>query len=98
MKKSFYYLIVEKNAAARLKLVIAKEMKKDNLDPLLDGIVKQLKKQEPLPTCHEKKYWERLTKAELIDQLQLFEKLVNYAGNRYCKLSKEAARYEKEDS
>ena len=98
MKQSFYYLIIGKNAAARLKLVIAKEMKKDNLDPLLDGIVNQLKKQEPLATCHEKKYWERLTKAELVEQLQLFEKLVNYAGNRYCKLSKEAARYEKEDS
>ena len=98
MKKSFYYLIVEKNAAARLQLVIAKEMKKDNIDPLLDSIVEQLKKQEPLATCHEKKYWEKLTKAELIEQLQLYEKLVNYAGNRYCKLSKEAIIREKKDS
>lgn len=90
MKNDLCYIIIPKSTAARLQKAIAN-------DKQLTSVAEQIKKQEPLENSHTKHYWHQYNKAELIEQLQVYEKLVNYASNRFFRLSKEASR-EKKDS
>lgn len=80
-----------KSTAARLQKAIA-------TDKQLASVAEQIKKQEPLENGHTKHFWHQYNKMELIEQLQLYEKLVNYASNRFFRLSKEAIIREKKDS
>lgn len=91
MKNDLCYIIIPKSTAARLQKAIA-------TDKQLASVAEQIKKQEPLENGHTKHFWHQYNKMELIKQLQLYEKLVNYASNRFFRLSKEAIIREKKDS
>ena len=91
MKNDLCYIIITKSTAARLQKAIAN-------DKQLASVAEQIKKQELSESSHTKHYWNKYNKAELIEQLQLYEKLVNYASNRFFRLSKEAIIREKKDS
>lgn len=90
MKNNFYYLIVPESAAGRLRNLLAGQ-------PKLESVAAQLKDQLPRQNMHTKNFWNQQTKPELVEQVMLYEKLLNYASNRIARILKEGT-YEKENS
>lgn len=90
MTIKYCYIILSKRSA-ELLLEVIKDYK------YLKGVAEQLEKQEPAPAPHPKSFWQAMTKAELVEQAMLHDRLVQYAGDKLSKLHKEGI-YEKKNS